>query len=227
MIFILIMAAIALVAIALAIYRNRRASFDQGADRFVPPRNRNIAGLFDNQELEQAMPSEADDAAAKRNELIKRARLGDLNSLDDTAGDRDLYSEVLNALIEHASVRQEDFRALVTHIARSNQLRGNTRLAGRVIDEWKAAPTRRSTIEMLHIAALSDDAATYLDAVNMVIKIWQSGGLSRFAPDELRELIESQYWALAIDARASGAGFALKERLAEIRRELATTTAAS
>jgi hypothetical protein len=50
--------------------------------------------------------------------------------------------------------------------------------------------------------------------------------LGRITGDDLKELIESQFWVLAQTARSSGAGFTLKRRLAAIRRELATANAA-
>jgi len=75
-------------------------------------------------------------------------------------------------------------------------------------------------------AALSDDAMVYQQAVELVIAHWQKGKLGEFGPEELIELFDSQFWILAPEARHGGAGFALKRRLAAVRRELATTTPA-
>jgi hypothetical protein len=79
---------------------------------------------------------------------------------------------------------------------------------------------------MMHIAALSDDAVVYQRAVELAIAYWLKGNLIEFSPEELIELFDSQFWILAPEARRGGAGFALKRKLAGVRRELATTTPA-
>jgi hypothetical protein len=74
---------------------------------------------------------------------------------------------------------------------------------------------------MLHIAALSDDAAIYQQAVETVLQVWRNGRLPEISSEELYALIENQYWMLASEAKRSGAGFVLKRRLVSVRRELA------
>jgi hypothetical protein len=99
-------------------------------------------------------------------------------------------------------------------------------LAERVIAAWQAAPDRRSTVEMLHLAALADDANTYRRAVDLVVAAFKDGRLQTFSADELLALVESQMWVLASDAQRGGDGFTLKQRLAEARRELAAAASA-
>ena len=77
---------------------------------------------------------------------------------------------------------------------------------------------------MLHIAALSDDAATYQLAVDALLSAWQRGSLPRLGATDLKQLVESQFWILSPEARSGGHGFQLKRRLAGIRRELAAVT---
>jgi hypothetical protein len=191
----------------------------------APPR---FAGLFSSRE---SSGSEANtkgtEALRLRANLIDRARAGDLTTLSETHPP--VYSEVLDALIDSASDNHERFRTLVSHISKSNGLRGNKQLAEHLMASWEtaeAAPDRRSTIEMMHIAALSDDAVVYQHAVELVIAHWQRGKLIEFSPIELIELFDSQFWILAPEARRGGAGFALKRKLTGVRRELATTTPA-
>jgi hypothetical protein len=74
---------------------------------------------------------------------------------------------------------------------------------------------------MLHLAAICDDPDTFRKAAEIAALFWQSGQLAQFDGAELRELIDSQYWAISSDARRTGAGFVLKQRLAELRNELA------
>jgi len=161
----------------------------------------------------------------RRTKLIERATRGETAALTDAhaAGDRKVYDEVLNALID-AQMRHGNLHDLVKHIASNNELRGGVRLAEQVIQSWKLAPDRRSTIEMIHVAALSDDAGTYGKAIEMALEAWQNGKLSGFKSEELITLIESQYWELASEARSGGAGYSLKRQIADVRRDLATAT---
>jgi hypothetical protein len=214
----------ALAAISVAIYRLQRSQSDVRADRAVAPPT--SGGLFDDYGY-GAQIVEGEGAEIKHARLLERAARGDKDALTEAqkTGDGQLYSEVLDSLVE-AVPGQEAFRAIVTHISQSDGLRANVRLAERVIDEWKPSSGRRATVEMLHVAAISDDAATYEKAVEMALRSCRSGELARFSADELCDLVESQYWLLAPEARASGAGFRLKQRFADIRRELATATPA-
>lgn len=167
----------------------------------------------------------ADHVDDGRTKLLERAARGETAALTDAhaEGERKLYDEVLDALID-ARLRQGNLSDLVKHIASNSELRGSARLAEHVVQTWKLAPDRRSTIEMLHIAALSQDAGTYGKAIEMALEAWQNQKLSGFKPEELITLIESQYWELAAEARSGGGGYALKRRIAEVRRDLATAT---
>jgi hypothetical protein len=205
---------------AAAYYFWLRPSYGGNPDReLAPPR---FAGLFSS---EQVPALEADPGATERlrANLVDRARAGDLATLSETHSleDGELYCKVLDALIESASDNHETLRALISHVSKSNGLRGNKQLVEHLMRFWKAGPDRRSTVEMMHIAALSDDAVVYQRVVELIIAHWQEGELQEFTPDELIELFESQFWVLAPEARVGGAGFALKRKLASVRSELA------
>jgi hypothetical protein len=157
-----------------------------------------------------------------RKALLARAQFGDRQALVEAAKIResDLYDEVLDTLVELTSSRQEEFDALVSHILKHN-LRANSNLANRSFGQFRTTPERRRTAEILHLAALAYDAATFEKAVDMVLLLWSEGRLDRLPSEELQELFESEYWVISSEARRSGAGFALKQRLAEVRRQLA------
>lgn len=161
----------------------------------------------------------------RRTKLMERAARGDIDALTgaNAIGDRKLYGEVLDALVG-ARLRQGNLNDLVKHIASNNELRGSVRLAEQVIQTWRLAPDRRSTIEMIHLAALSDNANTYGKAIGMALEAWRNEKLSGFKPEELIMLVESQYWELASEARSGGAGYTLKRQIADVCRNLATAT---
>ena len=157
-----------------------------------------------------------------RRALLARAQAGERQALveADKTREPDLYDEVLDTLIELTSSRQEEFDALVRHILK-HDLRANSNLANRSIGQFRTTPERRRVPETLHLAALADDAPTFEKAVDTVLLLWSEGRLDRLPAEELQELFESEYWVISSEARRSGAGFALKQRLAEVRRQLA------
>ena len=224
MIAIIVIAFLALIGAALTIFLKQRTPPDATGNHVLQAPH--FEGLFDRPDaaslVEQA-------TASGKQDLLELAKAGDLNALSaaHASNDTEFYADVLTALSEWASERQENLAALVSHISKSNELRASKQLARRFIESWKTAPDRRSTTAMLHIAALSDDAETYEQALEAAVEFWRSGKLSGFRPEELIELLVSQYWVIAPEARRGGAGFALKRRLGGVRRELATATPAS
>ncbi len=226
MIAIIVISFLALTGAAFTIYLWQRTPSDATDNRVVPAPQ--FGGLFDRPDATLIAEERQQTIASRRRKLLELARSGNLNSLTEAhaAVDSVLYADVLDGLVEWASERQENLAALVSLVSKSNELRANKQLARRLIDAWKTAPNRRSTTEMIHIAALSDDARTYEHAVEAALEGWRSGRLPGFRPEELVELFISQYWVIAPEARRGGVGFALKRRLLGVRRELATTTPA-
>jgi hypothetical protein len=171
--------------------------------------------------------------AQLRQQLLDRVATGDLHTLDDAGrvgqtnvhGEA-IYSEILEAFIERAERKPGELDRLVSYISSSSELRTNERLARRVIEDWRASPGSRSATEMLHIAALSDNATTYHKAVDALVESLEIGGQLRLSTEDLISLVQSEYWVLASEARQGGAGFALRKRIAGIRRELAARMSA-
>ncbi|HEX8087470.1 MAG TPA: hypothetical protein VF762_01375 [Blastocatellia bacterium] len=230
MIAILVIIFITLAAGAFTLFGLRHALAGKHQERVLPPPD--ARGLFSDPSPEndagRSLNEKSVNASTLEAELIKRARKGDASALSDAhaALPGASYGEVLDALVEHASGHQGSLSALVNHVAKSDELRATIGLANKALAIWKAAPDRRSTSEALHIAALSDDAATYQRAVEEVLAFWQDGRLTGISAGELLTLVESEYWVLASDARLGGAGFALKRTLADVRRKLAAATPA-
>jgi hypothetical protein len=91
------------------------------------------------------------------------------------------------------------------------------------IKAFQQSPNRTSTANLLHAAALSDNAKNYGRAIELVLLSWRDGSLSDLSPRELQSLFNSEYWVLSSHTRISGAGFVLKETLSSANRELEST----
>ena len=213
-------------AISYAIYWWQRSSSNENAERALPPSR--AVGLFAElscAETDALLAAEQQaQAVAQRARLLERAAAGDKKSLHEAQGDAQLYGEVLDALTERAETA-ESLLALVSYVARNEGLRVNVLLAAKFIESWKqSSPDRGSTAKVLHVAALAGDAGVYRQAVETTFQLWRDGRVPSLSADELRQLVESEYWILPAESRSSGAGFVLKRTLARLRRELAAST---
>ncbi|MGH9967497.1 MAG: hypothetical protein ACREBG_06645 [Pyrinomonadaceae bacterium] len=160
---------------------------------------------------------------AQRAEIVTRAQAGEKSALPDAKNSKDpsLYNEVLSALTAGAEGPQ--LLSLLSYLSR-HDLPINSEAAEKFIQFWKGAPNRNSTAEMLHVAAVSDDARTYRIAVEAALQCWTSGHLADVSAPELRSIIDGEFWILSSQTRSSGAGFLLKQSLAEARRTLEAET---
>ncbi len=213
-----------LAGITYAIYLWQRPSSNQEVEFILPPPR--AAGLFDDQGLNEPPPRELSGkgpvADEQRQALLARAAAGDKEALRDAHAipNAALYDEVLNRLVERAD-SDKSLLALASYITRSDaRLRVNSYLAEGFIASWKTTPDRNSTAKMLHIAALANDANIYQTAIETAYQFWRMRRLTGISADELRQLIESEFWILAPEVRNSGAGFVLKRKLAQLRRQL-------
>jgi len=221
MVLIIVIALLALAG-AILLYNRRRLELSEAREhRQIPPRQ---TGLFD-EAPPQAKPM-VDTPSYRREKLLDRARNGDLDTLAEAWNDanRATYDDVLNELIATASVNRDLLPGLLSYISDSDHLRANKRLALISIEEWKNNPTPASTGKMAHIAALSDDPSVYEHAVDLIADVWKEGKLPQLSAEQLIEIVESQYWILADEARHSGEGFSLKFKFLKLRRELAAAS---
>ena len=93
----------------------------------------------------------------------------------------------------------------------------------KAIKHFQQSPDKKSTANLLHAAALSDNAKNYGRAIELILLSWRDGSLSDLSAHDLQSLFNSQYWVLSAHARMSGAGFVLKETLSNANRELEST----
>ncbi len=224
MVTLLITSLVILAFLAAAAYFWQKPAFSTKTERLTAPPGRGLfidgtpegAALVDAETESQAIASEA----RQRAELLDRATGGEKSTLQEaqTTGDVVLYDEVLNSLV-NAADSESALLSLASYITR-HDLRVNSKLAERFIDSCKSVGDRSATAKMLHLAALSDDAAVYQKAVEIALDLWRGGSLSDVSPTELRAILEGEFWLLSAHARSSGAGFLLKRTLSTARREL-------
>lgn len=216
-----------LVAASYVIIRSKRSKPKDATEfGYFPPPAR---GLFDDERPPRALAgataeaAEADDASALRADALRqRAARGELEVLKD-AGLRErplLYREVLDTLVANVDASPEKLAALASLIARSDELRATRPLAESLLRVFKEDPALVAATDLLRVAALADDAAVFIDAVNEIFEAWRAGRLTRFAPSDLNALFDAEYCALAPATRYGGSAYVLKEQLAYVRRQL-------
>lgn len=227
MIALFIIAFVLLAATAYTFYRRQHASSDYRAElqpgNVVSPRS-----LFDHQaeHAEQSRLLSAAQASREIEEhaqsLLKRATAGDITALAEAqrANDNALYGRVLHNLLNWAEASEANLHTLAAFIANDSDLRGNHDLAAAYTKLWQQQPDRQTTAQLLHLAALSDDADAFERAILAASDALRSGRLGEMRPEELSALIESEYWVLSSEARRTGAGFVLKQRMTNLRAEL-------
>lgn len=225
MVAVLITSFLLLAIISFAIYRWQQVSSGAGANRALPPAPPDFKGLFaaaaEEEQARLEAAQAAQELAEQRRELLSRAAAGDKTALLEAhgSGDAKLYHEALRALVRRAANEKQVF-ALASYVARHESLPVNLPLAEAFAENWKQSPDRRTTAEMLHVAALAGDAEFYQRTIETLLLYWREQRLPDISAAELGQLIESEYWLLPSHARNSGAGFLLKREIASARRKL-------
>jgi hypothetical protein len=230
----LLILAVLLVVAAILVHRRQQKLLAARAQRELTARPPRSLFAETQQALEETAPRALVEPPAQsymqqRSAFMARADAGDLSVLEEvhTTNDAALYRVVLNELLERAAKVDDKLNALVAYVTEHGSVRGSVELAEAYSAVWHEAPDRAHTATMLQLAALADDADTYRKAAEIAVLFWQSGQLPGFTGEELRELIDSQFWLISADARRTGAGFVLKQRLNSLRAELAGDAAAA
>jgi hypothetical protein len=158
--------------------------------------------------------------------LLGRAAGGDKTALDEARvrGDAAFYREILRTLVARAGGDEEALRSIAEYIVDSRALRSSGEFAAMMIERLGAAPDQNSLVRMLHLAALSDDAAVLKRAVEAALKLFGEGRLPRVSAEDFLATVESAYWLLEAEARNSGSGFLLKRLIVDVRRGLAAAS---
>ena len=201
MVTLLITSLVILAFLAAAVYFWQKPAFPTKTETLTPPPGRGlfIDGTPDGVALAAA---EADSEAIanadqRRTELLGRAKGGEKSTLQEAQTTRDalLYDEVLNSLVAVAD-SEPALLSLASYITR-HELPVNRKLAERFIDSYKSVRDPNTTAKMLHLAALSNDAAVYQTAVETALESWRGGYLSEVSPQELRAILDGEFWILS------------------------------
>lgn len=86
--------------------------------------------------------------------------------------------------------------------------------------EWRLAPTRKGTIELLFLAATSESAEIFSEISENVIQLWRENRIENLTAPDLADLLDSHFRILPQQERTSGALFWLKEEIQALRREV-------
>ena len=216
---ILIISVFLIVIASIAILRSKRQPSRDDAKYFQPDARPPLlfSGEDKRDETEREAAEEASEAFLKS--LLSRAAQCDFEVLKEARADADLYQLVLNHIVERA-VSAEELGALADFIRGNEGLRASAALAGLLLEDFESSPSQTSVTRLLRVAALSDDASLFERAVSSVTRARKEGRLDGLRAEELQALFEGEYWLLSSEAKRSGAGFLLKQRLAHARREL-------
>jgi hypothetical protein len=191
----------------------------------LPPQNFN--GLFAAQQAEElkliAQAEAKLRAEEERDRLVARATEGDEATLDEAheRGDAENYGEVLRTLVARADGDPELLRSIAEYIVDSRKLRSTGEFAATMIEQWAKSLDQRSLVDMLQLAALSDDVGVFKRTVRIALERFNEGRIPRLTATDFLSTVESAYWLFTTEVRYSGSGFTLKQLIAEVRRELA------
>src|SRR6185503_11139720 len=174
-----------LIAIAIFFWQ-KAANTAQPVELPLPPQPAGLFSDFTPVEL----PSPTDDP---KQVIIENATKGDKNALDQAHALKDatLYEEVLNIFLAQID-SEPKLLSLVSHVTR-NQLPVTKALAHKSIDYWKDSRDKHSTAKMLHLAALSDDAEVFRQAIELALNSWRNGKLPDVSAVELQALINGEF----------------------------------
>jgi hypothetical protein len=221
---ILIISVVLAIVASFAILRTRRSRSNDDAELLPPPYD--ARGLFGDADAARPRLADAEeDAAASEDferELRERAARGDLPTLNEAreSGRAELYDQILGSLLERSEGDAVALRALADFVSRGEGLRSSPALASAALEDFELEPARARVPSLLRVAALSDDASAFERAMTAVLRAWLEGRLADSNADELRALFDAEYWLLSSEARRSGAGFQLKQKLTQARRTL-------
>ncbi len=181
-----------------------------------------FASLFSPTDEEVRILSNAENEKRKtemrenfRKNLVEKLKTNDLMILLKARdfGDSEIYNGLLEIASENLNVVE------LADFVSTNNLPANEKLVGKCFRRFGGDISSSDLTKILHISALTNSAEIFLQTVEKIVTLWKEKRLN-VTSVELVAAFESHFWLLANEARTSGAGFLLKERLADVRREV-------
>lgn len=83
--------------------------------------------------------------------------------------------------------------------------------------KWRVSPDKKKTVELLRLASESENADTFSETAENVIKIWRENRIENLTADNLADLLDSHLKTLPQQERTSGAIFVLKQEITKLR----------
>ena len=164
---------------------------------------------------EQDEKTTAEKAVELRLDLLTRAKKNDFNTLLEAKiyGNARLYDEVFQVLLQKDADKLTDF---VTR----NSLTANADLVELSVKKLSENPNLDNLLKLVRLSALTNSAEIFLQVLETTSELWEQKRLNGISAEKLIEVLESHYWLLATEARVSGAGYLLKEKMASMHREI-------
>lgn len=155
-------------------------------------------------------------------EIFAKADANDFYALLEAQSfEVNFYNEVLSKLIQNAENAEKDEKLFsLCAFLDENNLRTNIEIVARLKTVWQKSFDKKDTIQLLHFSAKTESAEIFSETLETVIQHWQKDFIKNISFEELKRLVESEFWLLPANARTSGAGFLLKQKLANLRREV-------
>lgn len=117
-----------------------------------------------------------------------------------------------------AEAREKDAEAAVAEAAEA-KLKLDTKIdkLKAFREEWRAAPTRKNTVELLYLASQCESGKIYSETAHEAAKLWKNGQIENLSADDLSQLLESHLWLLPAGERTSGVSFSIQHEIADLR----------
>lgn len=128
------------------------------------------------------------------------------------AENKKISDDALEILTDRAAT-DEDICALVRFVLYHSQLNVNQKLTRKFQLFWESSPDLKKTIQLFEIAVRADDAPLFQSVFVAAEQFIETGKLSDLTKAELCQLAMSHFWLLSPNARMSGSGFWLKQKL--------------
>ena len=180
-----------------------------------------FAGLFPVTDGEIWQTRAAHELRVQQAEILARAQSGDCASLTAAHALRDgeFYDATLRALTETVRQHSSKLGALVVFLLENDGLQASGELVALWRNVWLSAPQKKTLAALLDLASRSHEAEVFRRTVNDVAGAWRAGRVEELTLAELAQTADSFFHLLPQAARSSGAGFLLKQELANLRAE--------